>query len=462
VSDSGPRLYHEAGGVLLYHGDCLDWLPTLPAESVDSAVTDPPYHLTSVVQRFGASGAAPAKGGSDGRYARRSAGFMGQQWDGGDIAFRPETWRAVLRVLKPGGHLLAFGSSRTYHRLACAIEDAGFEIRDCLTWLYGSGFPKSHDVAKGIDKLAGVEREVVGSVDARSAYDGATRNGNAARESWRALEGRDDAAFPQRRPLTSPATDAARRWDGWGTALKPAAELIVLARKPLAEGTVAANVVKHGTGAINIGACRLPTEENRGRTRGTFPHSDDAWGNGHLARTESHPAGRWPANVVLDEEAAALLDAQSGERVSGASVTGSESSRPCPNGIYGERGRVPGHAYRDTGGASRFFPVFTADGQDDTRFRYVPKASRRERGEGNDHPTVKSLALIRWLTRLITPPGGLVCDPFAGSGTGALAARLEGFRWTGCELLEKHCAIAVRRLERTPVALPLEPEAVTP
>jgi DNA modification methylase len=447
VSDSGPRLYHEAGGVLLYHGDCLDWLPTLPAESVDSAVTDPPYHLTSVVQRFGASGAAPAKGGSDGRYARRSAGFMGQQWDGGDIAFRPETWRAVLRVLKPGGHLLAFGSSRTYHRLACAIEDAGFEIRDCLTWLYGSGFPKSHDVAKGIDKLAGVEREVVGSVDARSAYDGATRNGNAARESWRALEGRDDAAFPQRRPLTSPATDAARRWDGWGTALKPAAELIVLARKPLAEGTVAANVVKHGTGAINIGACRLPTEENRGRTRGTFPHSDDAWGNGHLARTESHPAGRWPANVVLDEEAAALLDAQSGERPSYGPYRPSDAHGTGNGATYAAR-KGQGTVYADTGGASRFY--------------YTAKASKSERGPGNDHPTVKSLALIRWLTRLITPPGGLVCDPFAGSGTGALAARLEGFRWTGCELLEKHCAIAVRRLERTPVALPLEPEAVTP
>jgi hypothetical protein len=354
MDDGMVTPYYQDGAVTLYHGDCLECLPTLEPESVDSVVTDPPAGIA----------------------------FMGQSWDsnrgGRDrwIEWLAAVMRECLRVTKPGGHALVWALPRTSHWTATAIEDAGWEIEEKLVHLFGSGFPK------GRHKL------------------------------------------------------------------KPAAEDWILARK--------------GIGPLQIDACRLPTDENRGRTRGTFPHSDDAWGNGHLARTESHPAGRWPANVVLDEEAAALLDAQSGERVSGASVTGSESSRPCPNGIYGERGRVPGHAYRDTGGASRFFPVFTADGQDDTRFRYVPKASRRERGEGNDHPTVKSLALIRWLTRLITPPGGLVCDPFAGSGTGALAARLEGFRWTGCELLEKHCAIAVRRLERTPAALPLEPEAVTP
>ena len=212
----------------LHCGDCLAVLPTLAENSVDSCVTDPPYHLTSIVNRFGADNAAACKVGKTGAYARASAGFMGKKWDGGDIAFRVETWREVFRVLKPGAHLVAFSGTRTYHRMACAIEDAGFEIRDQIQWLYGSGFPKSHDVSKGIDRAAGADRDpdnYSGPNGLNSVY-GTNMGGGVTLERG------------------SPATAAAAAaWEGWGTALKPASEPIVLARKPLSESTVAANVL---------------------------------------------------------------------------------------------------------------------------------------------------------------------------------------------------------------------------
>jgi DNA modification methylase len=224
--------------VELHCGDCLDVLARLDECLLDSCVTDPPYHLTSIVQRFGAENAVPAQFGSDGRYARASAGFMGRKWDGGNIAFRPETWVAVYRVLKPGGYLLAMGGTRTYHRMACAIEDAGFEIRDTISWLYGSGFPKSHDVSKGIDRAAGAEREVVG------------RANGAASSNTESL-----GIFRAEYDATIPATDAARQWDGWGTALKPAHEDIVLAQKPL-DLRWLANTLAH---KLMEGICQLPS-----------------------------------------------------------------------------------------------------------------------------------------------------------------------------------------------------------
>jgi site-specific DNA-methyltransferase (adenine-specific) len=359
------------------HGDCRQLLRQLEPESIDSCPTDPPYGLA----------------------------FMGRDWDSPDnVAFRPETWRLVLRALKPGAHLLAFGGTRTFHRLTCAIEDAGFEVRDTLCWLYGQGMPKSHDVSKAIDKAAGAEREVVGTRIVNDIRGG--NYGSSHGESYRTTE----------HAITAPATPEAQQWDGWGTALSPSWEPIVLARKPLSS-TVAGNVLEHGTGGLNVDGCRLPTSDDTGRAnsgslgKSCFSHRDKC-------DTVAHPAGRWPPNVALDEEAAAAVDRQSGERPTGKG-----------GGAFGLWGAPTMSAsadrgYGDTGGASRFF--------------YCSKASPAERNAGlgdeqNPHPTVKPVALMRWLCRLVTPPGGLVLDPFCGSGSTGVAAVLEGFRFLGLE-----------------------------
>lgn len=256
--------YNLSDSATLFHGDCRETLAALPDNCIDSFVTDPPYHLTSVVKRFGADDSAPAQFGTDGVFARASRGFMGKQWDGGDIAFQPALWVEVLRVLKPGGHVAAFGASRGYHRMACAIEDAGFEIRDSLMWIYGTGFPKSHDVSKGIDKAAGAERSKI-RVDASEVRNPKATGGGrdemeGATRPW--IEEAMQRGFHEKDSDIA-ATEAAAEWQGWGTALKPAFEPIVLARKPLSEGTVAANVLRWRTGAINVdgmSGCRAITE----------------------------------------------------------------------------------------------------------------------------------------------------------------------------------------------------------
>jgi DNA modification methylase len=385
-------------------GDCREILALLPENSVDAVVTDPPYEL----------------------------GFMGKSWDKSGVAFEPETWRQVLRVLKPGGHLLAFGGSRTSHRIAVAIEDAGFEIRDVLQWIYGSGFPKSLDVSKAIDKAAGAERPVVGE----NPYNAI--RGQGANE-WGNMN--------QPSQITAPATDAAKQWQGWGTALKPAHEPIIMARKPLSEKTVAKNVLLHGTGGINVDACRI------GAAGGCKPAEDYDLPGGiaaskQLNSQKSMPVdglGRWPSNVILSEEAAAELDLQSGVTKSKASRRGLQNSGQA-GGLAGEERNakegtdtVRGHS--DTGGASRFF--------------YVAKASRSERNAGgaeNGHPTVKPLALMQQLIRLVTPPGGVVLDPFTGSGSTLAAAASLGFAYTGVELSEEYIAIAEARVKHWTVA----------
>jgi len=472
----------------LEHGDCRALMAALAPDSVDAIATDPPYGLI----------------------------FMGKEWDYGvpGVPF----WTEALRVLKPGGHLAAFGGTRTFHRLACAIEDAGFEIRDCLCWLYGSGFPKSLDVSKALDKAAGAER-------------GTTYAPNMK--------------------------NAAKQWAGFGTALKPAYEPIILARKPLA-GTVAANVLAHGTGALNVDGCRIAWEGGgqefvertaRPNTRGQA--NVGAVMNRPLAPTvNTSGLGRWPANLVLDEDAARALDEQSGELTSGLMRAGAER-----HSIVGYRGgpacNVTNDTHGDTGGASRFFFVCEGDqcesakgadrnssppkergdsalsgaptvavqiglpgiaGPDSienfasstrlqsraanaegpegtdttptirtccascgsvlpvtdapinpdereraggasvqasgTRFWYTSKASSAERHYAgrNSHPTVKPVSLMRWLVRLITPPGGLVLDPFAGSGSTGIAALAEGLRFVGMELDAESVAVARRRI----------------
>jgi site-specific DNA-methyltransferase (adenine-specific) len=352
-----------------------------------------------------------------------------------------ETWaREALRVLKPGGHLLAFGGTRTYHRLTCGIEDAGFEIRDSiawngaplptvLQWVYGSGFPKSLDVSKAIDKAAGAEREVVGAT-ARGAQTESTGRYGA----W------GEGITP-----TAPATDAAREWQGWGTALKPGWEPCVVARKPLA-GTVAENVQQHGTGALNIDGCRIGFASDADEREAKDKNAHAQFGSGKVVGYHGwqsragggdyNPPGRWPANVVLDEQAAAMLDAQSGKRGGGFGVRGASSRiYGGGNGFTDATGEAVG--YGDTGGASRFF--------------YTAKASRSDRstnGANNTHPTVKPTDLMRWLVRLVTPPGGVVLDPFAGSGSTLVAARAEGVRCIGIEREDEYAEIIAQRLSQ--------------
>ena len=415
------------GNATLHLGDCLDVMRTLSDNSVDSIVTDPPYGLA----------------------------FMGKKWDYDvpDVAI----WAECLRVLKPGGHLLAFAGTRTQHRMAVRIEDAGFEIRDMIAWVYGSGFPKSLDVSKAIDKAAGVEREVVGIA----------RRSQVASEGWdrpwkqEAMKNANStvAEFD----ITTPATEAARQWQGWGTALKPALEPITMARKPLV-GTVAVNVLRHGTGALNIDASRVDGESTiREKTagRGQFPHEDDAWQP--KAVTVGSDMGRWPANLIHDGSAEVLarFPLSDGQQFD---VTGTEPSR-LTNGIYGEFANRPAAPARnDTGSAARFFYVAKASSEDRNEgmhgFAAVQQDESRKVGDPggdnprnrgaqarqNHHPTVKPTDLMRYLLRLVTPPHGVALDPFLGSGSTGKAAMLEDFKFIGIERDPDYFAIACARL----------------
>jgi DNA modification methylase len=394
----------------IFSGHCLHVLRSLRDESFHSIVTDPPYEL----------------------------GFMGKDWDNAQIAFNPRVWQHCYRVLKPGGYLLAFGGTRTFHRIAVAIEDAGFEIRDSIAWIYSTGFPKSADVSKQLDKMAGVEfseqpASGVGFMrpDGRNGYN-VTKN-----QLTRAGE----------------STDAAKKWQGWGTALKPAFEPIIVARKPF-KGTVAANVLEHGTGALNIDACRVEaTPEDvavqRKRTGGAMGVSDGRtiYAEASKQREPTTATGRWPTNVVLDGEMATELDEQSGTTTSRAAERGELADMRGNNYNSDDRKRIAESStvrgYSDSGGASRFFPVIHGEDDDESLldsvvFKYQAKAPAKERPkvDGVSHPTVKPLELMRWLTKLVTPPRGRILDPFAGSGTTVEAAILEGFRPTAIELCD--------------------------
>ena len=412
---------------IIHTGSNLDVLPTLPDNSIDAIVTDPPYEL----------------------------GFMGKSWDSTGIAYNVGLWRECLRVLKPGGHILAFGGSRTYHRMACAIEDAGFEVRDQIMWVYGSGFPKSHNISKALDKSEGHWRGKSGKV---ISVNEAMSGGNY-----------------ERTPLGSPITAAAKQWEGWGTALKPAHEPICLARKPF-DGTVADNVLKWGVGGLNIDGCRVANNgeqfgelPNRGGCRvfntdgQTFQESGYDYKEGDLnaeAVAKLKSLGRFPANLIHDGHQQ-VLDLFPSNAGAAAPVKSGHSGES--NGIYGDyaqRGDDGATFYADKGSAARFF--------------YCPKANKTDRNEGcealqdkewkndgacipergdrpfnpskNNHPTVKPTELMRYLCRLITPPGGTVLDPFNGSGSTGKAAVSEGFNYVGIELDPDYVAIALARI----------------
>jgi DNA modification methylase len=488
-------LHYEDGGLRLFHGDNRDVLPTFPDASFDSIVTDPPYEL----------------------------GFMGKGWDSTGIAYDVDLWREAYRVLKPGGYLLAFGGTRTWHRIAVAIEDAGFEVRDSIAWLYGSGFPKSMDVAKAIDKMRiedvepvrAVCRVIRAAMDARglrsrdlveyfdgchprlidhwaardtdsqpslptiaqwetlrgvlaiadSAVDDEVRRLNDRKgefgEAFKAREvtgvvdewtDRTNYALTSRDGLRRDAAiagTAAADWVGWGTALKPAFEPIVVARKPLA-GTVAANVLAYGTGAINIDAARVPMSQ-RDRDEAVVPmraaSPAKAGTPAERAAEYFEPAagGRFPSNVLLDESQAAELDRQAPNtggagKASGPTLTGESTS--VARGKFNGVDDSP--FYGDRGGASRFFPTF----------RYEAKApgSERPNVDGVAHATVKPLDLMRWLVRLVTRRGGHVLDLFAGSGTTGEAALLEGMECTLIEYEAVHLPLILARVRK-----PLQP-----
>ena len=360
----------------------------LDGEQFDSIVTDPPYDLVSIVRRFGKAGAAPAKGGV---YARSSRGFMGKEWDATGVAFDPETWATALHTLKPGGHLIAFGGSRTWHRMACAIEDAGFEIRDSLSWLYGTGFPKSHDISLAIDKHLGAER-----TEGAREWSGGGRSGGIV-----------GTEAPNSRTIhDTPATPAGAEWAGWGSALKPAWEPIVLARRPLADrgkgrkGTLATNTLLHGVGGLNLDACAVPVLGDSALVRTALQRYDNAvFGAGLGAGRQTEPDGRFPPNVLHDGSPEVL----------------------AAFGRFATAARDP----------AEYFPALPFT-DEDWRFWYSGKAGKVDRA-GSRHPTVKPLALMQWLCRLVTPPGGRILDPFAGSGTTLQAAHACGFAGVGIE-----------------------------
>lgn len=379
----------------LITGNCLDNLKELEDNSVDSIVTDPPYGIN----------------------------FMGKKWDY-DVP-SVEIWKECLRVLKPGGHLLAFAGTRTQHRMAVNIEDAGFEIRDIIAWVYAVGMPKSHDVSKAIDKSLGAEREVVGKAAGMAKQN----------PKWNGTENcRSENYYKPEYEVTAPTTEEAKQWQGWGTALKPSFEPVSMARKPLI-GTVAHNVLEYGTGGINIDGCRIGDDVRYNPPASNKPGGlslnlslvgmpQDAYG--------TYTTGRWPANFTHDgsEEVLALFpDAKSGKSNGDAKVGQSGVNVPLRRGTLISRD--------DSGSAARFF--------------YSPKASKTDKNEGlsetvNDHPTVKPTELMRYLCRLVTPPGGTVLDPFMGSGSTGKAALLENFNFIGMEMDENYVKIAEERL----------------
>jgi DNA modification methylase len=456
-------------------GNSLDLLPTLADNSIDAIVTDPPYEL----------------------------GFMGKTWDNSGIAYSLELWQQCLRVLKPGGHLLAFSGSRTYHRMVVSIEDAGFEIRDMISWISNKTFPKSLNISKAIDKAAprvgmfqefakhfAEQRNKTGLTQKEIAQSFLSKTGGVTgcvsnwengtsiptieqwkvlqrmlqlSEDWLPLISRTqaerevigerkqrgskqgvvafNAAESETEVITAPSTPEAQQWQGWGTGLKPTVEPIVMARKPV-EGTVANNVLTHGTGGLNIDASRIKANGDNleGGKKGGTDNEVYAKGLGDSSGKSSALDGRWPANLILDEQAAELLDEQSGQVGNGWKKNyGSDdyAGKQYSGGSFGGGGYSGINTYADSGGASRFF--------------YVAKASKRDRNEGledtNAHPTVKPTELMRYLVKLITPLGGTVLDPFTGSGSTGKAAILEGFDFIGIELTEDYWPIIDGRLK---------------
>lgn len=441
----------------LHHGDSLDILKSLPSNSVDSIVTDPPYGLSKHSQNDVAACLSAWLSGEE--YKPNKRGFMGRSWDAWVPG--PELWKEALRVLKPGGHALIFAGSRTQDLMGVSLRLAGFEIKDTLMWVYAQGFPKNQDISKAIDKKAGAKRKVIGIKPGHEEFAGRATTGHL--EFKGGSDGFDrpwmhnDAAREHYHMQTEPATDEAKQWDGWGTALKPAYEPIILCRKPL-DGTVVNNILKHGVGGLNINASRIPLNDDHKSKQNGRP-SQTGLGDHYdpFAANQPDTVGRWPSNFLHDgsgEVLAAFPDA------------------PGQQGDLKEhsKDRKSKHCYGNMK-AARDCPARVESNKSAARFFYCAKTNKNDRHEGvlseipnqfkmgstlravesmitvgNNHPTVKPTELMRYLIRLITPPGGVVLDQFMGSGSTGKACALDGFRFIGIDADAGHVAIAEQRI----------------
>lgn len=496
-------------------GDSLEELKKIEDNSIDSIVTDPPYHLVSIVKRFGKKGSAPAQYGKDGSFGRLSKGFMGKEWDGVDengigIAYNVDLWAECLRVLKPGGHLLAFSGTRTYHRMAIAIEDAGFEVRDMIEWVYGSGFPKSLNIGKAIDKRGGEsigcfgewlkewrEQNNIPQSKIAELFPSKTGGLTGCVSNWelgnnlptneqfnlicetfdlpfKLLEEAEREFLGTKTSGIGKAftkdgwgsghdeveiTKGTSKWEGWGTALKPAHEPICMARKPLAEKTVAENVLKYGTGGINIDESRVKmidreAYEAKQRTfkGATGKVGEASWKNSSPLNDpetsiENSKLGRFPANLIhdnSDEVRECFPETGKGNGKGVYNYNGTEYNNKDTSMFNGDKPQAPSN-FNDSGSASRFFKSII----------YNPKASKAERnkglpeGEKNIHPTLKPIALMEYLIKMVTPKGGTVLDPFMGSGSTGVACAKNNYSFIGIEKEKEYFGIAENRIKNT-------------
>ena len=436
----------------IINGDSLKVLDTFEDNYFDSCITDPPYGLTTITKRFGKENSAPAQYGNDGSFARLSKGFMGKEWDGSGIEYNVEFWKKVYRVLKPGSFLLAFGGSRTFYRIACAIEDAGFEIRDTIMWLYGSGFPKSMNIGLAIDKKNGIESEVVG-----------TGKSGASSHALESVRTTTAGEFEIRK--------ATNEWAGWGTALKPAYEPIIVARKPV-EKSVIDNVQKWGVGGINIDECRVETKEGE-----LTPRNNKIGQNGIFNASGGlvlpNENGRFPANVILTYDETDFDEVCGNMPDSKSSITPNDNRENKGNSMFIDGVRNSMNSYNDEGSASRYYYCAKASKKDRDSGLDMLEEKRKcgygydfgfgNAGEGmfkdrntmkkNIHPTVKPVDLMQYLVRLVTPKGGKILDPFNGSGSTGKAVAFENrekdkdYSYVGIELDKEYCEISKGRID---------------
>ena len=477
------KLYSSNENYKLYHGNMLDMLEIIEPNSIDSIITDPPYGLTSITKRFGKEDSVECQYGKDGSFQRLSRGFMGKEWDGSGIEYNIETWQKCYEVLKPGGYLLAFGGSRTFHRIACAIEDAGFEIRDTIMWLYGSGFPKSMSLSKGLES-----REKLGNAGTRNKRKIEQACDTEEYKLKQTNNGIMGEIIETIRKEYVPNTELAKQWQGWGTALKPSFEPIIVARKPF-KGSLVDNVIEYGVGGINIDECRVGNNGGTKKDCSTCNNNNLVYGNGlNGGKVEQINSGRFPANTILTYDETDFDEVCGGfpytKSTGGSGI--SSKINTFKNVSIGAKNNTGSHlgGLGDEGSASRYF--------------YCAKASKKDRDEGlegfeekktgelqggrkegsagsimlnadgttrvnpyagtgtpkkNTHPTVKPTSLMQYLVRLVTPNGGIILDPFNGSGSTGKAVMYENkernknYKYIGIELTEEYLPIAKARIE---------------
>ena len=421
------KIYSENSNYKLYQGNMLDMLEVIEPNSIDSVITDPPYGLTSITKRFGKENSAKCQYGKDGSFQRLSKGFMGKEWDGSGIEYNIDTWKKCFEVLKAGGYLIVFGGSRTFHKVACAIEDAGFEIRDTIMWLYGSGFPKSQNIGKMYDKKMKNDREKIGETRI-----GKTSLGDGS--GWDTSQNMKDIKATGKVDITKGTS----KWEGWGSCLKPSFEPIIVARKPF-KGSLVDNVIENGVGGINIDECRVETTDIRKGGSGVIGITGFSKG-----KQDIYTGGRFPANTIL------TYDETDFDEVCGGfpNTKGNGNIRHNKNdgkgyNCYSNYGDCDTKGYDDSGSASRYF--------------YCAKASKKDRDCNgtirNIHPTCKPCNLMQYLVRLVTPNGGTILDPFNGSGSTGKAVMYENkernknYKYIGIELTEEYLPISKARIE---------------